>query len=277
MREFSEQILLTTQYHGRVNMIKIWKVCLLGGGAMRCPWQGKEGGAFSRWQCALLATCSLLPRPDCLFLSLRLFWHLPQCWTTLHRQHSRNPNSSNYGRIDRGVKIARGRRHEDGHRPQKAKMSQLQISAPTGKLSCWSWYFSCKCSIALLNTTAPAQKGFELQNNLYLFLNIQNLLLSLSYDLVSDFCCLSTVKRAFSALRVSHTPDNVPPRNYSSPSGGGGWSHISQGGNCTNLGGPPLLRVGIFGAGGDLGAPSQENLPPPQLRVNELQKIGPAN
>ena len=77
MREFSEQILLTTQYHGRVNMIKIWKVCLLGGGAMRCPWQGKEGGAFSRWQCALLATCSLLPRPDCLFLFLRLFLTSP--------------------------------------------------------------------------------------------------------------------------------------------------------------------------------------------------------
>ena len=150
------------------------------------------------------------------------FWHPPQCWTTLRRQHSRNPNISNYGRIDRGVKIARRRRHGDGHRPQKAKMSQLQISAPTGKLSCWSWYFSCKCSSALLNTTAPAQKGFELQNNLYLFLNIQNLLLSLSYDLVSDFCCLSTVKRAFSALRVSHTPDNVPLQNYSSPSGGGG-------------------------------------------------------
>ena len=138
---------------------------------------------------------------------------------------------------------------------------RLQISSTTGKLSCWSWNFPCKCSSALLNITAPAQKGFELQNNLYLFLNIQNLLPSLSYDLLSDFSMLSTVKRAFS--------NNVPPQNYLSPRGAKSYFSRWQ----LYKFGRTSPRLGLRGGWSEITRESTATL----LRVNELQKIGPVN
>ena len=96
-------------------------------------------------------------------------------------------------RINTRIKIATVPREDRGKNGDFAKLSRRRN-------------FPCKCSSASLNITAPAQKGKELQNNLYLFLNIQNLLPSLSYDPLSDFSMLSAVKRGVSALPANNVP-----------------------------------------------------------------------